>query len=444
MADPFDSALSRPRSGNAGTVAVIGAGIAGLTAGYLLSELGYRVIVLEREAVAGGRMHVCEHHDAVGDDAASLFADHARHLWSLLARLELTDAVFSLETQLGFGEQGGVTAAGPGLLSLLGQFHLRDISAAPLAKTLWQIAQLRGKPLAHWATLDRESAQAWASRVLGERNIEQRLDAVMRGAVFAPLDAYSVSFLAMALSILTPPTKIFGFKGGTRTLARALSSRLDVRTKTEVTYVEQRGKRVHVSLSDGELEADWAVVALPAPIMGRVLRRVNELEDRLAGLRYSSVRTVSLFVPAKKPFSGPNFIVVPRSERSPVASVARQRPDSASGWRSLQAYVPSGLDGDAQGDISDAFCETIRQASARYVPELRDAGVAMKAKFWRHGVSTPDVGFFSSVTRYWAAMPAHRRVVVAGDSLGVPGMEACTETALTACHHILQQEGRQS
>ena len=46
------------RSGGAQSlrVAVVGAGIAGLTAAYRLKQTGFEVVVLERQANVGGRM----------------------------------------------------------------------------------------------------------------------------------------------------------------------------------------------------------------------------------------------------------------------------------------------------------------------------------------------------------------------------------------------------
>lgn len=53
---PLPSSASSPRSTEPGRVAVVGAGIAGITAARTLAQAGWQVTVFEKSRGAGGRM----------------------------------------------------------------------------------------------------------------------------------------------------------------------------------------------------------------------------------------------------------------------------------------------------------------------------------------------------------------------------------------------------
>src|SRR5690348_17008363 len=55
----------RPGSGTGTRIVILGAGIAGLTAGYELLKAGYEVIILEANQRAGGRSYTVRRGDAI-------------------------------------------------------------------------------------------------------------------------------------------------------------------------------------------------------------------------------------------------------------------------------------------------------------------------------------------------------------------------------------------
>src|SRR5262249_35792097 len=96
-----------PGSGRGVHVAILGAGIAGLTAAYELSKAGYRCTVLEARERAGGRVWTIRSGDAiVGPDSPRRVAgDRAPHLSFNAAPARLSH---HHQTILGYCRQLGV------------------------------------------------------------------------------------------------------------------------------------------------------------------------------------------------------------------------------------------------------------------------------------------------------------------------------------------------
>src|SRR3989304_8622298 len=74
-------------------IAVIGAGIAGLTAAYTLQKRGFAVQVFEREDTPGGRMRSEQRGDFVIERGAQFIASSYRDMRALAAELGIADSV---------------------------------------------------------------------------------------------------------------------------------------------------------------------------------------------------------------------------------------------------------------------------------------------------------------------------------------------------------------
>jgi len=93
-------------------VIVVGAGIAGLTAAYALQQRGLRVLVLEREASAGGRMRSERHGDFVVDRGAQFVASSYRNMRVLVDELGLRGNMRRLATGRGATLRNGKLVSG--------------------------------------------------------------------------------------------------------------------------------------------------------------------------------------------------------------------------------------------------------------------------------------------------------------------------------------------
>ena len=82
-------------------IVVIGAGPAGASAAYYLTEQGYQVTVLEKEAFVGGRTHGYEDNQVRFDTGASFFTNFYPLLKELVKKLNIQHEVIELERKVG-------------------------------------------------------------------------------------------------------------------------------------------------------------------------------------------------------------------------------------------------------------------------------------------------------------------------------------------------------
>ena len=78
-------------------VAVVGAGIAGLTAAYRLKQTGFEVVVLERQASVGGRMTLRIENNIEYNTGARLVYSFSKDLLTLMNQLGLTSDILPVE-----------------------------------------------------------------------------------------------------------------------------------------------------------------------------------------------------------------------------------------------------------------------------------------------------------------------------------------------------------
>lgn len=241
-------------------VIVIGAGLAGLTAGHALAAAGAEVTVLEARDRMGGRTYSV--HDGFADGqhgelgAELVTADHTA-LAGLCAEFDiaLTEPVWierpdtrdeetPLEGYLADGRiiVGGELLTGPRFAAVDDEVRvaLRDTPPAP-----------------------HEVAEQWTRRA--------GLSALARGAIagIVRMPVQYDPFQVDTYYLTTAHTgSIRRIAGGTQRLAEALGAGLDVRLESPVRAVRQAGGGVFVDLEDStRLQARQVVVAVPASVL---------------------------------------------------------------------------------------------------------------------------------------------------------------------------------
>ena len=130
-------------------IAVIGAGVAGLTAAYTLQKRGFAVQVFERDETPGGRMRSEQHGEFVIERGAQFIASSYRNMRTLAAELGIANLIEPLSDTRNAVLRGGefVLTDYEGLGALR---KSRDLSLPTklrllgLAWPLWQ----------HWQRLD--------------------------------------------------------------------------------------------------------------------------------------------------------------------------------------------------------------------------------------------------------------------------------------------------
>jgi len=274
-------------------VAIVGAGLAGLSAARDLRAAGHRVTVLEAQDRVGGRTlnHEFDNGDVI-EIGGQWVGPTQDRLYALAAELEV-EHFPTWDQGENLLHQGGKLTRYEGET-----FGLPAHVLADLALAQWRIGRLaRSIPLeAPWSAgrarrLDSETAAAWIRRnvrtALGRAFLRVVIEAVFAAE---PEDISMLHFLFYLHSggNLDLVTRTGGgaqesrFVGGSQELSIRLAARLGdtVRLEHPVLSISQRASEAVLGGEWGSLGAKRVIVAIPPAVIGRI-----SFDPPLSGLR---------------------------------------------------------------------------------------------------------------------------------------------------------------
>ena len=281
------------------SILVVGAGIAGLSAGYRLSQAGFDVRVVEAAAAPGGRMADLRDGDIAYNSGARLIYPFGQALWDLIRELGLEAVPIR-----------NLSAA----CRIDGTPYRLDLM--PTARTLrtpgltwndrlrlvrfWiRLVRLRSRvdpdDLASGAEFDGETLAAFMDRVLGQRVRARLIDPLFRGTRSWNPDQISAAFLMTTLPHMLNRNTVFALAGGMGRLTRELAERLRCECGRRVTGVSrQPDGGCRTSFADGDtVDTDLVLMAVEGALAASLLVAPEPEETRFfAALRYNSLGVV--------------------------------------------------------------------------------------------------------------------------------------------------------
>lgn len=292
--------------GQALAIAVVGAGISGLTCAHRLRARGHEVVVFEAGAAVGGRMRTVVKDGLAIDVGANLLLENYERLHALAREIGLEPTLFSFAVG-----SGGI---------------LRDEQLTSFSpKSAFDVLRYRGVSFASRMQLLRYflRASAWTSTLdffdlsvgasedeardaytvveerLGREVADYLVDPFVRTFHFHGAREISMKVFD-ALAALFVGRDGFvpqGFRGFMSALPEALAASLDVRLGSEVRSVRPSNRPGEPVLVDGEA-FDRVVLAVPAPRALALLDGGAEsMRTLLSQTRYASTLDVAFRVP---------------------------------------------------------------------------------------------------------------------------------------------------
>ena len=420
--DAYSSAVTEPR-----TVAVIGAGVAGLAAAVELTRRGARVVVLEATGQVGGKLRISE----VGGELVDEGAD------SMLRRVP-----WGVDLATGAGFALTTPTTGQAALLLGGRFvPLPAGTVMGIPTDLMAVSEVTG-PLRDAAALDVHEDLTVGSLVasqLGRAVVDRLVDPLLGGVYAGTADALSVQMtlpqlwphLQGASSLVeaaraargTPSSdQVFaGVPGGLGNLPPALAAGLDVRLNATVTGLERTETGWRVLTREGPLDADAVVLAVPAAPAARLLAGHAPAED-LASVEYASVGIITLVLDGPTPGTGSGYLVPAVEGKLTKAVTFTSRKWGRPGPAVIRASVGrAGAAIDLQRDDEDlvtAVLVELEQAVGP-LPRVIDTRVTR----WGGGLPQYAPGHVDRVVRLRASLPEGLAVAGAAyDGVGVPAV----------------------
>lgn len=282
------------------TIAVIGAGIAGLSAAYDLKKAGHRITVYDRDDIPGGRMADRVINGINVHTGASIIFSFNTEMMALIDELGIRNDLYDIgDTAVVEVDDGTMRydlRLTPNPAYLLGHKAFGLVTKARLAMLLPDMisAGLKTDPcLMHTAIdWDDESIADYVTRKVSSEFLEKYIEPYFRAPWHWEPEGISRAYLLSLMGHVVSGTE-YTFKQGIGHLTRVLAKQLDVRLRHEVLAIGERpegGVRVDMRSPDGPttVEADFVICAVEGTRVGGLMQGLPGEEARFfADVRYS-------------------------------------------------------------------------------------------------------------------------------------------------------------
>lgn len=460
-------------------VAIVGGGIAGLSAAWYLQKAGVDYVLLEQDTRWGGKIRT----DVVAGDGDAPFVVEGgpdsfitQKPWGAALARELGLG----ETLIGTNER------------LKQTYVLNKGKATPLPDGVLMIVPTKFKPfifsplISPWGKLrmgmdffiprrkdeSDETLAEFVRRRLGSEALDKIAEPLMSGIYNAEADKQSVlatfprfreleqKYGSLTKGMLAsqrarqqsaasapPNSKPMSFfvtpKAGVEVMVDALRTQLtgELRLGAGVAALEPSSDGYRLHLADGdELRASQVILTTPAFVSGQLLRPLApDTADLLDGIRYVSTGTISLAfrsVDAPNPLKGYG-LVIPMSERRPINAITLNSVKfpyrAPEGHLLLRAFF-GGSRSPQSMELDDAalFATVGRELHALL-------GIAAEPLFhrvyrWRRSNPQYDVGHLERIAAIERSLPPG--IHVAGSAYRGVGIPDCVKSAQEAVGHV--------
>lgn len=412
-------------------VAVVGAGIAGLTTAHELRRAGLTVRVFEADDAVGGRMRSVRRDGWTLDTGAEQISTHGyRATWELLGRVGLTtrDAPL-IRRPIGVWRDG---RAHPGVAGATAP--LTGAGLGPRARL--DLARLLALLSARRRDFDPDRPEETPAGDATVREFAARYHPELHDYLLQPVTGSffgwdtARSAAAPLLSLLQEVGPVSGwrtYRGGMDLLARRLADGLDVECGVSVREVAAGSEGVRLRLGrsagDGEdrVTARAAVLAVPAPVAARLHPGAPADEQPfLSACTFTPVLKVGCLLERPLAPVSPKALyalLTPRAEDGVLSAIIAdhvKHPDRAPAGRGLLTLMagPRTIP-ELLAASEESVADRLVAAATRYVPGLdADTGPRIVHSFV-HGLpeATPEA---LRLRARFLARPA-RPVEYAGD-----------------------------
>lgn len=416
-------------------IAVVGAGIAGLTAAFRLQQAGHDVEVLEGADHPGGRMWSVRAGGFEVDVGAHMLLGSFTRTRALVEEMGLRDQWFEVESK----EEGGVlhdhelTSFSPrGIFDVLRYRGISFGGRIRVALSLLEARRWRGTldffDLSVGADeLDTEDCDTFARRRLGDEAMDYILDCFIRTFHFHGASRMSAKYFEALCALLLSHGEFrpCALRGHMKALPAALSERLQVRYGARVHAVVRDAGRVEVLFDDERTRYDAAVIATPAETVRPLLRAPTPAEATVLGNAVSSCTVLAVYALPVDVAGGFEGVWVPFRESKIVSGLANDAGKGGTDGKRcvFNVWLHEEAAGKLLGGTDEQVHEVVGRELERLFPRYAGHLSPLYLHRWPSALPVYGVGQVTRVRKFWENGQGDGGVWLCGDYLNHPWVE---------------------
>lgn len=283
-------------------IAIIGAGIVGITLAFRLSSQGFKVTLIEADEEIGGLLRSQRIGGYSWDRFYHVLLKSDSEILTLVDELGLRSSVEWREAKNAFFVNGCAHSMSSAI-ELLRFPKLSLMDKIRLGVTILYASRINS-----WKHLEHMPVDKWLQRLSGKRTFNTIWMPMLRSKLGDNYRVTNASFMWSAISRMYRTRKIgqnreqLGYVGGGYTkiidrLKRVFESRgVDIYTYTKIKSVKEEKKAVYLrTQNNGSLVFDWVVITIPCPEIVDMCPQLSTSEkERLGSVKYQGVVCVAL------------------------------------------------------------------------------------------------------------------------------------------------------
>lgn len=429
---------------------VVGAGLAGLTAGYKLNQAGWEVTVLEAGSYAGGRSATVRDGGYLIDTAATQLSSGYKEYLALCEEIGLGGEILECSQVVGIARNGRVVEidggnplSGP-LSPIVGLLDKLSVGRTLLDKLLLK-PRLDYLDISANHADDDESFLDYGRRRLSLDAYNYLAAPLLRGNFLRDPDRAS-KLEWFAITDNFAGQKMLAMRGGITRLPTVLANGLDTRLNARVSFVERCGDEVSVAWTEGGQEhrimVDACVVATRLPESMAICPAFARQASAL-GACHAYGRGLLVHLGFRKATrSNAIGVFLPKSEVKEIALIWIEHNKNAecvpAGHGLITCYFDDACGDDCYNMDDGQVIDIARSYLEKLFPELRGECDLARVSRWPLAIPYPEPGVYREIHKLRRQLSPGDRIQHAGDYFTCTGQNSAIHYGNQAAENLIR------